>query len=241
MPLTVVTTDTNGDFSDSFDLRSVIAVGETTGTVTVPHTDDSYWEADRTYTARIEAGGAPFIETGDTVSYVVQDNDLPEVILREYMSRQDYLSLPEYCWGQYIDTATGLPVVKPPPPWLIPLTPGVTLDDYLRELREFHSAVTVFVDPCWIARFIDEGDSPELVARLTNAPAGAPETVTVNLNADISGTIVPRVAYYKTPLHILYADPSRYDPSYTLLDSSEYTLPASVTIAQGATQANVHG
>ena len=147
---TIVTTDTNGDLSDSFDLPSIIAVGETSGTVTIQHTDDSNWEADSTYTARVEASGVPFIETGDTASYVVQDDDLPEVTL-------------QYGMGKTVSVTT----------------------------------------------VIDEGDSLELIARLTNAPAGAPEAVTVNLAAGITST----------------------------LGSLDYTLPDSVTIAQGASQA----
>ena len=78
------------------------------------------------------------------------------------------------------------------------------IDDDLPEITlEYDMCTTV----CDMAE-ITEGDSLALIARLTNAPGGAPETVTVNL--DVLGG--------------------------TTAGSSEYNLPASVTIDRGASQ-----
>ena len=80
--LDVVTKDDEDQRVGRLDLLTALMDGDTMRTISVPaDLSNTDWEADRTFTAEARVANLPFVTLGSPVTYTVQDDDTPTVVL----------------------------------------------------------------------------------------------------------------------------------------------------------------
>ena len=80
--LDVVTKDDEGQPVGRLDLLTALMAGDTMRTISVPaDLSNTDWEADRTFTAEARMANLPFVILGSPVTYTVEDDDTPTVVL----------------------------------------------------------------------------------------------------------------------------------------------------------------
>ena len=85
--LDVVTKDDEGQPVGRLDLLTALMAGETMRTISVPaDLSNTDWEADRTFTAEASVSNLPFVTLGSPVTYTVEDDDTPTVVLERVVS-----------------------------------------------------------------------------------------------------------------------------------------------------------
>ena len=94
--LDVVTKDGAGQPVGRVNLLTTLMAGETMATISVPaDLSNTDWEADRTFTAEAEAASLPFVILGSPVTYMVQDDDEPTVVLERADGTSGPISITE--------------------------------------------------------------------------------------------------------------------------------------------------
>ena len=94
--LDVVTKDDEDQRVGRLDLLTALMAGDTMRTISVPaDLSNTDWEADRTFTAEARVGNLPFVTLGSPVTYTVQDDDTPTVVLERADGTSDPISITE--------------------------------------------------------------------------------------------------------------------------------------------------
>ena len=95
--LDVVTKDDEGQQVGRLDLLTALMAGETMRTISVPaDLSNTDWEADRTFTAEVDVtDNLPFVIKGSAVSYTVEDDDEPVVVLERADGTSGPISITE--------------------------------------------------------------------------------------------------------------------------------------------------
>ena len=94
--LDVVTKDANGQQVGGSNLLTEVSAGDTMATISVPaDLGNTDWEADRTFTAEARVGNLPFVTLGSPVTYTVQDDDTPTVVLERADGTSGPISITE--------------------------------------------------------------------------------------------------------------------------------------------------
>ena len=94
--LDVVTKDDEGQQVGRLNLLTEFSVGETMTTISVPaDLSNIDWEADRTFTAEARVANLPFVTLGSSVTYTVQDDDVPVVVLERADGTSGPISITE--------------------------------------------------------------------------------------------------------------------------------------------------
>ena len=85
--LDVVTKDDEGQQVGRLNLLTALMAGDTMRTISVPaDLSNTDWEADRNFTAEARVANLPFVTLGSSVSYTVEDDDPPVVVLERVVS-----------------------------------------------------------------------------------------------------------------------------------------------------------
>ena len=84
--LDVVTKDANGQQVGGSNLLTEVSAGDTMATISVPARNNNDWEADRTFTTEARVVNLPFVTLGSPVTYTVEDDDPPVVVLERVVS-----------------------------------------------------------------------------------------------------------------------------------------------------------
>ena len=94
--LDVVTKDDEGQQVGRLNLLTALMAGDTMRTISVPaDLSNTDWEADRTFTAEARVANLPFVTLGSPVTYTVQDDDTPTVVLERADGSSDPISITE--------------------------------------------------------------------------------------------------------------------------------------------------
>ena len=94
--LDVVTKDDEDQPVGRLDLLTALMAGDTMRTISVPaDLSNTDWEADRTFTAEARVANLPFVNLGSPVTYTVQDDDTPTVVLERADGSSDPISITE--------------------------------------------------------------------------------------------------------------------------------------------------
>ena len=94
--LDVVTKDDEGQQVGRLNLLTALMAGETMRTISVPaDLSNTDWEADRTFTAEVQVVNLPFVVKGSAVSYTVEDDDEPVVVLERADGTSGPISITE--------------------------------------------------------------------------------------------------------------------------------------------------
>ena len=94
--LDVVTKDDEGQQVGRLNLLTEFSVGETMTTISVPaDLSNIDWEADRTFTAEARVANLPFVTLGSSVTYTVEDDDVPVVVLERADGTSGPISITE--------------------------------------------------------------------------------------------------------------------------------------------------
>ena len=94
--LDVVTKDDEGQPVGRLDLLTALMAGDTMRTISVPaDLSNTDWEADRTFTAEARMANLPFVILGSPVTYTVEDDDTPTVVLERADGTSGPISITE--------------------------------------------------------------------------------------------------------------------------------------------------
>ena len=94
--LDVVTKDDEGQQVGRLNLLTALMAGDTMRTISVPaDLSNTDWEADSTFTAEARVANLPFVTLGSPVTYTVQDDDTPTVVLERADGSSDPISITE--------------------------------------------------------------------------------------------------------------------------------------------------
>ena len=94
--LDVVTKDDEGQQVGRLELLTALMAGDRMRTISVPaDLGNTDWEADRAFTAEARVANLPFVTLGSPVTYTVEDDDTPVVVLERADGSSDPISITE--------------------------------------------------------------------------------------------------------------------------------------------------